>query len=400
MKKSLFGVLSAGALVAGLTGCVDNGGGVGLSADSDVPRVVGPSVSVRPFGKTADGQDVKMYRLAGAGGVVMDVLDYGGTVVRLYTPDRNGKLTDITLGFNTVAEYEAHDSYFGALIGRYCNRIAKGKFTLDGRTYQLPLNNNPGGLPCSLHGGKKGFDRHVWKVEPFKRGESVGLKLTMTSPNGDQGYPGKLDVVVKYVLTPENVWRIEYEAVTDKPTPVNLTQHVFFNFKGEAQGTILDHELTILGDKITVVDAGLIPNGVLADVAGSAFDFTTPHKIGERIDWQNDQLTYGGGYDQNFVLRNQTGQMAKAAELYEDSTGRYMEIWTTEPALQFYCGNFLTDRIAGKQGRNLCFRGGLALETQHIPNSVNLPQFPSTILRPGEVYKTVTEYRFGRKGGI
>jgi aldose 1-epimerase len=396
MKKSF--VLFAGAMVAALTGCVcENDECISFRAANDVSNLKGPAVYVRPFGTTRDGQEVKMYTLAGAGGVVMDVIDYGGAVVRLYTPDRDGKLTDITLGFNSVREYEDHDAYFGAIIGRYTNRIAGGKFTLDGKTYQLPLNNNPGGIPCSLHGGAKGFDRYVWNSQPFRRGDAVGLMLTMTSPDGDQGYPGNLSVTVKYLLTADNVWRIEYEAVTDKATPVNLTQHVFFNFKGEAQGNILDHELTIFGDRITVVDAGLVPNGVLADVKGSAFDFTTPHIIGDRINWLNDQLAFGGGYDQNYVLANQSGQMAQAAAVYEATTGRTMEVWTTEPALQFYCGNFLSDKIVGKQGRNLSHRGGLALETQHIPNSLNLPQFPSTILRPGSVYRTVTDYRFGSK---
>ena len=392
MKKVLFG-LAAGVMAVCFTGCVSERGDVAVEA----PLPKEPSVSVRPFGTTRDGQEVKLYRLAGAGGIVMDVIDYGGAVVRLYTPDRDGKLTDITLGFNSIREYEDHDAYFGAIVGRYCNRIAGGTFTLDGVKYQLPLNDKPGGIPCSLHGGKRGFDRYVWDAAPFKRGESIGLRLTMTSPHGDQGYPGNLKVTVKYLLTPDNVWRIEYEAVTDKATPVNLTQHVFFNFKGEAQGDILDHDLTILADQITHVGAGLVPTGVRADVAGTAFDFTTPHKVGERIHWQNDQLEYGGGYDQNYLLRNQTGQMAKAAALHEETTGRYMEVWTTEPALQFYCGNFLTDKIMGKQGRNLCHRGALALETQHTPNAVNLPDIPfgSTILRPGEVYRSATEYRFG-----
>ena len=392
MKRSLLLLGMLGVL----GGCVtERDAGEGVATERQFPK--GPAVSAKPFGRTRDGRQVTQYTLVGAGGLAMDVIDYGGAVVRLYTPDRNGDLTDITLGFNTIEEYEAHDAYFGAIIGRYCNRIAGGRFTLDGKTYQLPLNNTPGGVPCSLHGGKRGFDRYVWKCEPIRRGNSIGLRLSMSSPDGDQGYPGKLDATVRYLLTPENVWRIEYEAVTDRPTPVNLTQHVFFNFKGEAQGTILDHELTILGDKITVVDKGLVPNGVLADVAGSAFDFTTPRIIGERISRQNDQLEFGGGYDQNYVLRNQPGQMAKAAELYEATTGRHMEVWTTEPALQFYSGNFLTDAIRGKQGRNLVRRGGLALETQHVPNSVNLPSFPSTILRPGEVYRSATEYRFGNK---
>ena len=394
MRKDWICGLSVGVMAAVLTGCVCK---MDRGVEREAPTGKGPAISVRSFGTTRDGQEVKLYTLKGAGGVIMDVIDYGGAIVRLYTPDRDGKLTDITLGFNSVREYEDHDAYFGAIIGRYCNRIAGGKFVLDGKTYSLPLNNNPGGNPCSLHGGNKGFDRYVWNSEPFKRGDSVGLKLTMTSPDGDQGYPGNLSVTVRYLLSPDNVWRIEYSAVTDKPTPVNLTQHLFFNFKGEAEGTILDHELTINSDRITTVGSGLVPNGVLADVTGSAFDFTAPHKIGERIHWQNDQLEFGGGYDQNYVLRNQTGSMAQAATLYEETTGRYMEVWTTEPALQFYCGNFLTDKIVGKQGKNLMHRGGLALETQHIPNSLNLPQFPSTILRPGATYKSVTEYRFGSK---
>jgi aldose 1-epimerase len=357
-----------------------------------------PSVAVKPFGKTKDGQPVKQYTLTGAGGVVMDVIDYGGKVVRLYTPDRAGATTDITLGFNDVAGYETQDPYFGSIVGRYGNRIANGRFTLDGAAYTLPLNNEPGGIPCSLHGGKTGLDAHVWQSEPLTDGQRVGVKFWLTSPDGDQGYPGNLKVTVRYWLTPENVWRIEYEAETDKATPVNLTQHLYFNFRGEASGTILDHELTLFADRITPVTKGLIPTGALLPVKGTPFDFTVPWAIGARINADNEQLRFGGGYDHNWVLNHPAGRLGPAAALYEKTTGRYLEVWTTEPAIQFYCGNFLTDQVPSKKpGQNLCYRGGLALETQHYPDSPNQPAFPTTILRPGAVYKSVTEYRFGVK---
>lgn len=357
------------------------------------------SVIVKPFGKTKDGQLVHQYTLTGAGGVTLDVIDYGGRVVRLLAPDRHGKLADIVLGFNTIKEYEANPGpYFGALIGRYGNRIAKGQFTLDGTTYTLPTNNAPAGVPCSLHGGDKGFDARIWHVEPLTEGDTVGLRLSLTSADGDQGYPGTLKVDVTYWLTPDNVWKIEYQATTDKATPINLTQHLYFNLKGQAEGDILDHELTLLASKMTPVDKGLIPTGKITSVTGTPFDFTTPHLIGERVNVKNEQLDFGAGYDHNWVLDNLKGKLVKAAVLSEKTTGRTVEVWTTEPAIQFYSGNFLTDEVPSKTpGKNLCHRGGLALETQHAPDSPNQPAFPSTILRPGAVYKTTTEYRFGTK---
>ncbi|MEI6644723.1 MAG: aldose epimerase family protein [bacterium] len=391
MKKSVMTITTASVLAVCVTGCM-------LCQKGQTMNGQESSVVVKPFGKTKDGQLVHQYTLTGAGGVVMDVIDYGGKIVRLYTPDRMGKTIDITAGFNTVAGYETCDPYFGSLIGRFGNRIANGKFTLDGKTYTLPTNNEPGGIPCSLHGGTKGFDSVVWQAEPLTEGKTVGLRLSMTSPDGDQGYPGTLKIQVTYWLTPENIWRIEYNATTDKATPVNLTQHLYFNFKGEASGDILDHELTLFSDKTTPVDKGLIPTGKTASVKGTPFDFTTPHVIGERINAKNEQLEFGGGYDHNWVLDNPNGKLVKAAALFEKTTGRYMEVWTTEPAIQFYCGNFMTDKMPSKTpGKNLCYRGGLALETQHSPDSPNQPNFPSTILRPGAVYKTTTEYRFGIK---
>ena len=391
MKKagSLFLVL-LGALAFG--GCCTDKGGCETMKEGKEPSVV-----VKPFGKTKEGQLVQMYTLTGAGGVVMEVVDYGGRVVRLLTPDRKGVLEDITLGYRDMAGYEKYDGYFGALVGRYGNRIAKGQFVLDQVTYTLPTNNAPGGLPCSLHGGDKGFSACVWQSEPLSDGGNVGLRFTLSSLDGDQGYPGKLDVTVCYWLTADNVWRIEYEAVTDKPTPVNLTQHVYFNLKGESEGDILEHELTLFADQMTPVNAGLIPTGEIVPVKGTPFDFTVPWPIGARIETKNEQLQCGGGYDHNWMLNNKTGKLAPAAAVYEKSTGRHLAVWTTEPAIQFYSGNFLNDEIPGKRGKHLVHRGGLALETQHAPNSPNQPNFPSTILRPGAVYKTVTEYRFSVK---
>lgn len=385
VRQSVLGVCLA---ALAMTGCQSN-----QEAGNQMRGKNEPSVVMKPFGKTKDGELVHQYTLTGAGGVVMDVIDYGGKVVRLYTPDRNGINTDITLGFNDVAGYETFDPYFGSLIGRYGNRIANGKFVLDGTGYTLSTNSHG----HSLHGGARGFNAYVWHSEPLSEGKSVGIRFTMTSPDGDQGYPGKLEVAVCYWLTPDNVWRIEYEAVTDKATPVNLTQHVFFNFKGEAEGTILDHELTLFADKMTPVMEGLIPTGQIVPVKGTPFDFTMPWEIGARINADNEQLRFGGGYDHNFILNSQTGRLAPAAALYERTTGRYMEVWTTEPAIQLYCGNFMTDTMPGKRGRPLCRCGGLALETQHAPDSPNQPGFLSTILRPGAVYKTITEYRFGAK---
>jgi aldose 1-epimerase len=390
MKKTGYSLAAACLLIFGFAGCTYLSEGQKMSEKE-------ASVIVEPFGKTKDGQLVHLYTVRGAGGVVMNVIDYGGRVVRLLTPDRQGKLEDITLGFNTVKEYEVFPGpYFGALIGRYGNRIAKGQFTLDGTIYTLPTNNAPAGVPCSLHGGDNGFDARVWHVEPLTEGETVGLKLSLTSPDGDQGYPGMLTVEVTYWLTPDNVWKIEYQATTDKATPVNLTQHLYFNLKGQGAGDILDHELTLFADKMTPVDKGLIPTGKLTSVKGTPFDFTTPHLIGERINVKNEQLDFGAGYDHNWVLDNPKGKLVKAAVLSEKTTGRCLEVWTTEPAIQFYCGNFLDDKTPSKTaGKKLCHRGGLALETQHSPDSPNQPAFPSTILRPGAVYKTTTEYRFG-----
>lgn len=353
-------------------------------------------MKVQPFGTTKYGEEAKLYTLEGKGGVKMEVTDWGGRVVRLYTPDRDGKLEDITIGFDSPAGYEQTDRYFGALIGRVGNRIAAGKFSLDGKDYTLALNNAPGDIKCNLHGGDRGWDSHLWKTTPFENGDDVGLVFEFTSPDGDEGFPGTVNVKVVYTLTKDNVWRIDYEAVTDKATPINLTQHLYFNFKGEGGGTIRDHLLEIASDVTTPVDAGLIPYGTLAAVAGTPFDFTKPTPIGLHIDDDNEQLKFGKGYDHNWVLRNQSGKLAFAASLQDPANGRYLEVWTCEPAIQIYTGNWIENWPA-KGGDVLQPNCGIAMETQHSPDSINQKNFPSVVLRPGEVYKTTTEYRFGVK---
>ena len=354
------------------------------------------SIQCEPFGQTRDGRAVMRYRLNGAGGMKMDVLSYGGIVQRLYVPDRAGRLDDITTGFLDLSGYEELQPYFGALVGRYANRISNGRFTLEGKKYRLPLNNAPGGVPCSLHGGERAFHNSVWKTEPFQAGDSIGLKLRLESPDGDQGYPGKLRILVTYTLTPKNAWQVDYEAECDRTTPVNFTQHVFFNLKGQGTGDILDHKLELYADAFTPVTQGLIPTGEIRPVAGTPFDFRELHAIGDRIEETDQQLRNCGGYDTNFVLRPpaKPDELRPAALLYEPSSGRTVRILTTEPGIQLYTGNFLSDNDMAKNGKSLGRRGALALETQHFPDSPNHPEFPSTLLRPGERFHSCTRWEF------
>lgn len=356
-----------------------------------------PSVTMTPFGAMPDGRPVSLYSLVNANGARADITNYGAIVVRLFMPDRAGRLDDVVLGYNTLEEYVKKPRYFGAVVGRYGNRIADGKFTLDGRTYALATNNSPGGIPCHLHGGVVGFDKVLWSAEPLFEGETPGLKLRYLSRDGEEGYPGNLDVTIHYWLGGDNSLKIAYRATTDKPTPVNLTQHSYFNLMGEGKGDILGHVLTIAGSHTTPVSAGLIPNGTIAPVAGSPFDFRTPHAIGARIDAADEQIKFGGGYDHNWVLDNQTGRLALAATVFEPVSGRVMEVWTEEPGLQFYSGNFLDGSYVGKSGIPYARRTGFCLETQHYPDSPNKPSFPNTILRPGQEYRTTTVYRFSSR---
>ena len=355
-------------------------------------------IQTMPFGKTKYGEDATLYILEGKGGVRMEVTDWGGRVVRLFTPDRSGALKDVTVGFDDPSGYENTDRYWSALIGRVGNRIAAGRFSLDGADYSLALNNFPGGVGCHLHGGERGWDSYIWNAAPFeKENGDVGIVFARTSPDGEEGYPGTVDVKVVYTLTPANVWRVDYEAATDKATPVNMTQHVYFNFKGEAGGTVCDHILQVEADIFTPYGPDQIPTGEYRAVEGTPFDFRKPAEIGARIDADDDQIRYGKGYDHNWVLRNQSGALARAAVLSEPASGRTLEVWTTEPALQIYTANWCQNGWKAKGGDVLCERCAIALETQHSPDAVNKPNFPSVILRPGQIYRTTTEFRFGAK---
>lgn len=356
-----------------------------------------PIITMKSFGQLPDGRQTHLYTLENARGFRADISDFGGTVVNLFVPDKAGKLADVSLGFDNAAKYLAESPFFGALIGRYGNRIAHGKFTLDGKTYSLPLNDKPGDIPCSLHGGKVGFDKVLWQGRPAIIDGNPALVLTYVAKDGEEGYPGTLNVEVTYTVTQANELRIDYKATTDKATPVNLTNHTYFNLKGEGEGTILDHVLTMNASRTTPVNAGLIPTGTIVPVGGTPMDFTKPHAIGERINADFEQLKFGGGYDHNWVLDNQDGKLALAATVYEPTSGRVMEILTTEPGLQFYAGNFLDGTRVGKSGKKYVYRSGFCLETQHYPDSPNQPKFPNTILRPGETLRSTTIHRFSTR---
>jgi aldose 1-epimerase len=346
------------------------------------------------FGKLPDGREAHLHTLRNAQGLRMEVSDYGGTIVRLFTPDRHGQLADLVLGFERVEDYVARSPYFGCVIGRVGNRIADGKFSLAGKTYQLEKNNAPNGIACHLHGGRKGFDKVLWDAEPCSQAGAEALRLQYRSADGEEGYPGTLAVTVTYTLTAGNALRIEYAATTDRPTPVNLTNHTYFNLAGEGAGDVLAHVLTINAHGYTPVNAGLIPLGDIAPVADTPFDFTTPSKIGQRIELPNEQLRFAGGYDHNFVLDRSDASLAFAAAVLEPLSGRSLEVHTTEPGVQFYSGNFLKGAFAAKGGHVYQRRDGFCLETQHFPDSPNHPAFPSVILEPGKPLRSVTEYRF------
>ena len=347
------------------------------------------------FGAAPGGQPVDAYTFTSAGGVEVRVITFGAIVASLRAPDRRGALDDIVLGHDDVAGYLASDAYFGAVVGRYGNRIANGRFPLDGRTVQLPLNDGPN----HLHGGPAGFDKAVWNARPFEREGERGVVLVHRSPDGDQGYPGALDATVAYTLTDDDELVVEYSATADRATPVNLTQHSYFNLAGHGARDVLDHELTIHASHFTPIDERLIPTGELAPVADTPFDFRRPTRIGARIGADDVQLQRGRGYDHNFVLSRPAAGLAFAARLVEPASGRVLEVHTTEPGVQFYSGNFLDGSATGKDGRRYAFRTGLCLETQHFPDSPNQPHFPSTILRPGAEYRSRTVFAFSTQAG-
>ncbi|MER5474894.1 aldose epimerase family protein [Streptomyces sp. NPDC002685] len=344
-----------------------------------------------PFGRLADGTKVHRWSLQN-GGTRLKVLSYGGIVQSLEIPDRHGRYKNVSLGFDNIDSYVAGSPYFGALIGRYGNRIAKGQFTLDGKSHQLSVNDGVN----SLHGGAKGFDKRVWDVEGFTSGSDVGLVLHYTSVDGEMGYPGTLRTKVTYTLTRHGDWRVDYEATTDKATVVNLTSHVYWNLAGEGSGSIYDHELEIAAARYTPVDSGLIPTGELARVAGTPFDFRRTKTVGEDIRVAHQQLLYGKGIDHNWALdKGITAKPQHVATLRDPSSGRTLKIATTEPGLQFYSGNFLDGTLVGTGGHIYRQGDALCLETQHFPDSPNHPSFPSTVLRPGQTYRTSTVHSFG-----
>lgn len=342
------------------------------------------------FGKLPDGRLVDLYTLTNKNGLIIKVTNYGGTVTALSVPDKNGTLTDIVLGFDDLNEYLKATAYFGAIVGRYGNRIAKGKFTIDGITYPLAKNNGPN----TLHGGIIGFDKVIWEATEINDSTGVGLKLHYLSKDGEEGFPGNLDLTVTYMLTNADEFRIDYEATTDKATPLNLTQHSYFNLAGAGNGDVLGHQVMINAQRYTVVDSTLIPTGELRDVKGTPFDFTQPQAIGAKI---NELGGKPVGYDNNYVLNSGGAKLAMAATVTEPVSGRVMEVYTDQPGVQFYTGNFLDGTITGKDGKVYNQYYGFCFETQKFPDSPNQPTFPNSILKPGETYKSTTIYKFSNQ---
>jgi aldose 1-epimerase len=346
------------------------------------------SISRQPFGQTKEGAAVDLYTLGNRNGAEARISNYGGLVISLKVPDRHGQFGDVVLGYDNLADYIKDSPYFGALIGRYGNRIAKGKFTLNGRQYTLATNN----YPNALHGGLKGFDKVVWDASVLTTPGGPGLKLQYISKDGEEGYPGTLSVTAVYTLTEDNALRLEFTASTDKDTVLNLTHHSYFNLAGK--GDILNHQVMIPASRFTPVDSTLIPTGQLRPVDGTPFDFRRPTPIGARIGQDDEQLKFGGGYDHNWVVDKPPGQLGLMARVIEPTTGRVMEVLSTEPGLQFYSGNFLNGSNVGKGGWVYQFRNGFCMEPQHYPDSPNQPNFPSAVLKPGQVFHSTIIYRF------
>lgn len=347
------------------------------------------NIEKQPFGKTGDGVPVEAYTLTNKNGMKVKIITYGARVTSIQSPDRSGKLADVVLGYDDLPSYEKDTFYIGGIVGRYGNRIAKGKFTLDGVTYTLAQNNNGN----HLHGGPKGFDKVVWTGAGEVIAEGARLKLTYLSRDMEEGYPGNLTSTVIYTLTNNNELKIDYDATTDKATVLNLTNHSYFNLAGAGSGNILNHQLKINAERFTPTDATAIPLGELRSVKGTPFDFTKATAIGARIEAKDEQMVFGSGYDHNFVLSKPAGKLDLAAEVYEPTSGRVLSVYTTQPGVQFYSGNFLKD-VAGKQGKVYQKHDGFCLETQHYPDSPNHPAFPSTTLRPGSRYTQTTIYKF------
>jgi len=364
---------------------------VGLVGCACMPKT--GIVQKASFGKMPDGTPVEIYTLRNRHGMEAHILTYGGIVQSLELPDKNGKFADVVLGFDKLQDYLTNSPYFGALIGRYGNRIAKGQFTLDGQNYTLATNNGPN----SLHGGLKGFDKVVWTARPVDSFYGPGLELTYLSKDGEEGYPGNLKVTAVYVVTEKNELLLQYTATTDKDTVINLTHHSYFNLAGQGKSNILDHVVFIDADNTTPVDSTLIPTGEIKPVAGTPFDFRTPTAIGARINDPDVVLQYGPGYDHNWVLNKNFGEETLAARVWEPTSGRILEVFSTEPGLQFYAGNFLDGTVKGKGGMVYQYRGAFCMEPQHFPDSPNHPNFPSVELKPGQIYRNTIIYKFSVK---
>jgi len=373
---------------------------VALTATLAVPALVGKSAEMakpmekKVFGTTADGKTADLYTLKNKNGMQVSITNFGATVVSIMAPDKTGKMADVALGYDDLAGYELNKNYLGVLVGRYGNRIAHGKFSIDGTEYTLAKNNGDN----SLHGGIKGFNKAMWEAKDVSKGGEAAVEMKYVSKDGEEGYPGNLSVTVVYTLTNKNELKIDYSATTDKKTVVNLTNHTYFNLAGQGNGDILKHELMINADTFTPVDSGLIQTGELRKVEGTPFDFRKATAIGARVDANDEQIRLGGGYDHNFVLNRQkaTG-LSLAARVSDPASGRTMEVWTTEPGVQFYTGNFLDGSFKGKGGSVYQKRTALCLETQHFPDSPNHPSFPTTLVKPGEKYHTTTVYKFEAK---
>jgi aldose 1-epimerase len=362
------------------------------SAQAPAPTRM-PSMTRASFGTLPDGQAVEAFTLTNANGMEVKAITLGGIITSLKVPDKAGQLGDVVLGYDALQGYLDKSPFFGTIVGRYGNRIGKGTFTIAGTKYTLPINNGEN----HLHGGPQGFDKKVWKAEPFERADAVGVVFTHTSPDGDMGYPGTLQAKVTYTLTDDNTLRFDYEATTDKATHVNLTQHTYFNLAGAGNGDVRGHEIQIVADRYTPVDKGLIPTGDLASVEGTPFDFRTATTIGARIDADHQQIALGGGYDHNMVFTRTGTGLERLVRVYEPTSGRTLDLSTTQPGTQFYTGNFLDGTITGKGGKVYGKRSGFCLETQHFPDSPNKPQFPSTLLQPGETYRQSTSFTFGTR---
>lgn len=366
--------------------------------DKEISKSNDMKIEKTDFGKLEDGTLVSLFTLTNAEGVEVKITNYGGIITSFRVPDKDGIMEDVVLGFDSLEGYTSDTylksgPYFGALIGRYGNRIAKGKFKLDGQEYDLATNNDPN----HLHGGLKGFDKVVWEAEEVQNEEGVGVKLHYVSKDMEEGYPGNLTVDVVYTLTNDNELKIDYKATTDKKTIVNLTNHSYFNLTGNVKRDILNHKLMINADEFIPVDETLIPTGEIRSVSGTPFDFTSPVAVGKRIEEDNEQLKFGQGYDHCWVINGKEGEMRLAATVYDPNSRRFMEVYTTEPGIQFYSGNFLNGALTGKGGVVYEHRYGLALETEHFPDSPNQPDFPSVELNPGETYHTQTAYKFSIK---